>query len=55
MVARFYRRKKPTFILDRSDVYGGYSHDGEYSLTDLEIKWFKEHYNKVKEYKYQSM
>ena len=48
----FIEEKKPTFILDRSEVYRGYSHDGEYSLTAQEIKWFKEHYDKVKEYKY---
>lgn len=48
----FIEEKKPTFILDRSDIYGGYSHDGEYTLTNSETNWFKENYIKVKEYKY---
>ena len=48
----FIEKKKPTFILDRSEIYGGYSHDGEYNLTTSEIKWFKKNYAKVKEYKY---
>ena len=48
----FIEEIKPTFLLDRSDIYGGYSHDGEYSLTPSEVKWFKENYIQVKEYKY---
>ena len=48
----FIEDKKPTFILDRSDIYGGYSHDGEYTLNASELKWFKQNYIKVKEYNY---
>ena len=49
----FIEDKKPTFILDRSNIYNGYSHDGLYSLTAIEIKWFKENYKLMKEYNYQ--
>ena len=48
----FIEDKRPTFILDRSNIYNGYSHDGEYSLTDAELKWFLRNYNLVKKYNY---
>ena len=48
----FIELKKPTFILDRSSLFGGYSHDGEYSFTKTELEWFKNNYKLVKKYNY---
>lgn len=48
----FIEDYKPTFILDRSDLAGGYSHDGEYRLNKNEINWFFENYTLLKKYKY---
>ena len=48
----FIEEKKPTFILDRSNLYGDYSHDGEYTMSSSERIWFKNNYKLVKEYNY---
>jgi hypothetical protein len=49
----FIQDKMPTFILDRNDIRSGYSHDGEYSLNEDEINWFKANYELVSNYNYQ--
>lgn len=48
----FIELEKPTFILDRSSLFGGYSHDGEYSFTKTELEWFKKNYKLVNKYIY---
>ena len=48
----FIEHKNPTFVLDRSDLYGGYSHDGIYGMTDSELLWFKKNYKLIKKYNY---
>ena len=48
----FIEEKKPTFILDRSNLYGDFSHDGEYTMSSSERIWFKNNYKLVKEYNY---
>ncbi len=48
----FIENKLPNFIVDRSNVLNGYSHDGEYKLTKSEIEWFKNNYTLVKNYNY---
>ena len=49
----FIETKRPTFVLDRSNIYDGHSHDGEYGLTVKETQWFKDNYKLVKKYNYQ--
>ena len=43
----------PTFILDRQDIYKGYSHEGSYVLTENELIWFKKNYEMISAYNYQ--
>ena len=50
----FIEDKRPTFILDRSNIFDGFSHDGEYKLSKSELIWFKENYDLVRKYNYHS-
>ncbi|MBD1135258.1 hypothetical protein IDH21_02530 [Pelagibacterales bacterium SAG-MED47] len=48
----FIEENRPTFIVDRKNIYDGFSHDGKYSLSETEITWFKQNYDLVKKYNY---
>ncbi len=48
----FIEENKPTFIVDRKNIFKGFSQDGKYNLNDNEIIWFRENYELVKEYNY---
>ena len=48
----FIEEKNPTFILDRNNIYDGFSYDGKYNLKDSEIKWFVKNYKLIKKYNY---
>jgi len=50
----FIEDKRPTFILDRSNLFDGFSHDGEYKFSKSELIWFKENYELVRKYNYHS-
>ena len=48
----FIEENKPTFIIDRENIFDGFSHDGQYSLKNSEILWFEKNYELIKEYNY---
>ncbi len=48
----FIEENKPTFIVDRKNIFKGFSQDGKYNLNDNEIIWFRENYELAKEYNY---
>ena len=48
----FIEENKPTFIVDRKNIFKGFSKDGKFNLNDNEIIWFRENYELVKEYNY---